>query len=59
MGIDLSPVFSDFTKTTQNSFGHGISLLRDYSKEDALVCILELCEEACRRARHAKKIGIF
>ncbi|HLR71314.1 MAG TPA: DNA polymerase IV [Pseudogracilibacillus sp.] len=56
-GIDLSPVFGDFTKTTQESFGHGISLLRDYTKEDVLVCILDLCEEACRRARTAKKAG--
>ena len=56
-GIDLSPVFGDFTKTTQESFGHGISLLRDYTKEEALICILDLCEEACRRARTAKKAG--
>lgn len=56
-GIDLSPVFGDFTKTTQDSFGHGISLLRDYTKEEAQVCILELCEEACRRARAAKMLG--
>lgn len=56
-GVDLSPVFGDFTKTTQKSFGHGISLLRDYTKEEALICILDLCEEACRRARQAKKVG--
>ena len=56
-GVDLSPVLGDFTKTTQKSFGHGISLLRDYTKEEALICILDLCEEACRRARTAKKVG--
>ena len=56
-GVDLSPVFGDFTKQTQDSFGHGISLLRNYTKEDTLVCILELCEEACRRARLVKKVG--
>ena len=56
-GVDLSPVLGDFTKTTQKSFGHGISLLRDYTKEEALICILDLCEEACRRARQAKKVG--
>lgn len=56
-GIDLSPVLGDFTKTTQKSFGHGISLLRDYTKEEALICILDLCEEACRRARTARKAG--
>src|SRR5699024_3327877 len=56
-GIDLSPVYGDFTKPPQKSFGHGISLLRDYSKEEALTCILDLCEEVCRRARSAKQVG--
>lgn len=56
-GIDLSPVFGDFTHTENDSYGHGISLLKDYSREDALICILELCEEACRRARTDKKVG--
>jgi len=56
-GIDLSPVFGDFAKTEQKGFGHGISLLRDYSKEDVATCILELCEEVCRRARTADKAG--
>ncbi|WP_174615293.1 DNA polymerase IV [Virgibacillus ihumii] len=56
-GIDLSPVFGDFTKTKQKGFGHGISLLRDYSEEDISVCILDLCEEVCRRARSFNKVG--
>ncbi len=56
-GIDLSPVFGDFTKITQDSFGHGISLLRDYTQEDVVICFLDLCEEVCRRARTAKKVG--
>ncbi|UJL47727.1 DNA polymerase IV [Virgibacillus sp. NKC19-16] len=56
-GIDLSPVFGDFTKNEQKGFGHGISLLRDYSKEEVTVCILDLCEEVCRRARTANKVG--
>ncbi|MEI3606110.1 UV damage repair protein UvrX [Pseudogracilibacillus sp. SE30717A] len=56
-GIDLSPIFGDFTKTTQESFGHGISLLRDYTKEELLICLLDLCEEVCRRARTAQKVG--
>lgn len=56
-GIDMSPVFGDFIKVKQDSFGHGISLLRDYHAEDAHVCILELCEEACSRARAARKAG--
>lgn len=56
-GIDLSPVFGDFIKNTQKSYGHGIALLRDYSKEETYVCMLELCEEACRRARTDRKVG--
>jgi DNA polymerase V len=56
-GIDLSPVHGNFVKTEQKGFGHGISLLRDYSKEETKTCILELCEEACRRARTANKEG--
>src|SRR5690625_6845864 len=31
--------------------------MTDYSREDVNVCILELCEEACRRARTAKQVG--
>lgn len=56
-GIDLSPVLGDFTKTTQKSFGHGISLLRNYTAKETLICILDLCEEACRRARTAMQAG--
>ncbi|PAE27932.1 UV damage repair protein UvrX [Paenibacillus sp. 7884-2] len=56
-GIDLSPVFGDFTKHEQKGFGHGIALLRDYSSEEVAYCILDLCEEACRRARTAGKAG--
>lgn len=56
-GIDLSPVFGNFTKSEQKGFGHGISLLRDYSGDEVSVCILDLCEEVCRRARTADKAG--
>lgn len=56
-GIDLSPVFGDFTKTEQKGYGHGIALLRDYTREDVAYCILDLCEEACRRARNAGMAG--
>src|SRR5699024_10415856 len=56
-GVDLSPVLGDFTKTTQKSFGHGISLLRNYTAKETLVCILDLCEESCRRARAARQVG--
>ncbi len=56
-GIDLSPVYGNFTKTEQKGFGHGIALLRDYTKEEISTCILDLCEEVCRRARTADKVG--
>lgn len=56
-GIDLSPVLGEFTKAEQKGFGHGIALLRDYSKEEVAACILDLCEEVCRRARTADKAG--
>lgn len=56
-GIDLSPVFGQFTKTNRKSYGHGISLLRDYSRDETLICILDLCEEICRRARTDKRVG--
>lgn len=56
-GIDLSPVYGNFVKNEQKGFGHGISLLRDYSKEEIQICILDLCEEVCRRARTANKVG--
>lgn len=56
-GIDLSPVIGNFVKTRQKGFGHGIALLRDYAKEEVHVCILDLCEEVCRRARTVQVAG--
>jgi DNA polymerase V len=56
-GVDLSPVYGDFVKHEQKGFGHGIALLRDYTKNEVAVCILDLCEEVCRRARTAGKTG--
>ncbi len=56
-GIDLSPVLGDFVKHEQKGFGHGIALLRDYTRDEVAVCILDLCEEVCRRARTAEKTG--
>lgn len=56
-GIDLSPVFGDFVKHEQKGFGHGIALLRDYTKDEVAVCILDLCEEVCRRTRTVGKVG--
>ncbi|GGA87384.1 DNA polymerase IV [Ornithinibacillus halotolerans] len=56
-GVDLSPVIGNFVKHEQKGFGHGIALLRDYTKDEVAVCILDLCEEVCRRARTAGKTG--
>ncbi|SDJ55452.1 DNA polymerase IV [Salimicrobium halophilum] len=56
-GIDLSPVYGDFTRSEQKSFGHGITLLQDYEEKDIYPCILDLCEEVCRRARESYHVG--
>ncbi|WP_138420311.1 DNA polymerase IV [Aquibacillus sediminis] len=55
-GIDLSPVLGDF-QNEQKGFGHGITLLRDYEQHEVFACILDLCEEVCRRARTAHQAG--
>lgn len=56
-GIDLSPVIGDFSKPANKGYGHGITLLRDYDAKEVKTCILELCEEVCRRARRDRKVG--
>lgn len=56
-GIDESEVLGDFVKQEQKSYGHGITLLRNYRGEEIPTIILELCEEACRRARRDRKEG--
>lgn len=56
-GIDLSPVYGNFLKTEQKGFGHGIALLRDYTGEEVSTCILDLCEDVCRRTRSENQAG--
>ncbi|GAA0461966.1 DNA polymerase IV [Alkalibacillus silvisoli] len=56
-GIDLSPVIGNFTKMEQKGYGHGVTLLRDYTKGEINACLLDLCEEACQRARKDGKEG--
>ena len=56
-GVDLSPVTGNFTKDEQKGYGHGMTLLRDYEKSEIYACLLDLCEEACRRARRDEKEG--
>lgn len=56
-GIDLSPVIDHFQPPSQKSYGHGITLLRDYNSDEVFVPILDLTEEVCRRARTARKNG--
>lgn len=56
-GIDLSPVINSFQLPSQKSYGHGITLLRDYSSSEIHISILDLTEEVCRRARSARKTG--
>lgn len=55
-GVDLSPVYSS-NKEEQKGFGHGITLLRDYTGQETTICILDLCEEVCRRARTHRRAG--
>ncbi len=56
-GVDLSPVYGQFVKTEQKSYGHGVTLLRDYERDEIFACLLDLCEEACKRARHDDQEG--
>jgi len=58
-GVDLSPVYASWQEESrQKGFGHGITLLRDYTDvREIQTVILELAEEVCRRARHAGKAG--
>lgn len=57
-GIDLSPVMNTGPHATPKSFGHSITLLRDYQDpEEIRTIILELAEEVARRAREARMVG--
>lgn len=56
-GIDLSPVYGDFSQTERKSFSNGITLLRDYTYTDVKICILDLVEEVCWRARSERMAG--
>jgi DNA polymerase V len=57
-GIDLSPPFIDARTFPQKSIGKGITLLRDYWREnEILTVVLELCEEVAKRARETGKVG--
>lgn len=56
-GIDLSPVYGDPIHTERKSFSNGITLLRDYNYTDTKICLLDLAEEVCWRARSEKMVG--
>jgi DNA polymerase V len=57
-GIDLSPPFVETNAFQQKSIGKGITLLRDYWREnEILTVVLELCEEVAKRARRLGKVG--
>ncbi|HLR15429.1 MAG TPA: UV damage repair protein UvrX, partial [Bacillota bacterium] len=56
-GVDLSPVFGDFIHTERKSFSNGITLLRDYTFADVKICMLDLVEEVCWRARSKHMSG--
>lgn len=57
-GIDLSTFESHQNdEFSQKGFSQGITLLRDYQKEEVHTCLLDLSEEVARRARQANKAG--
>ncbi|RUQ26536.1 UV damage repair protein UvrX [Peribacillus cavernae] len=59
-GVDLSPVLGqpyDNTHSTQKGYGHGITLLRDYTGDEVGAVLLDLAEEVCRRTRTANMCG--
>lgn len=57
-GVDLSSVTDAGMPEVPKSFGHGITLLRDYrDPEEIRTIILELSEEVARRARAARMAG--
>lgn len=56
-GVDLSAVMGA-EQEAPKSFGHSITLLRDYHHpEEIRTIILELAEEVARRARAARMVG--
>lgn len=55
-GVDLSP--SNYNPAPERKgFGHGITLLRDYTGDEVKIIMLELAEEVARRAREEKLAG--
>jgi len=57
-GVDLSPVTLAGPQEAPKSFGHSITLLRDYrDPAEIQTIILELSEEVARRAREARMAG--
>src|SRR5699024_1583948 len=56
-GVDHSPVLGNFLNDEQKGFSNGITLLRDYDAQEIKTCMLELCEEACSRARAVHHVG--
>ncbi|WP_047153397.1 DinB/UmuC family translesion DNA polymerase [Aneurinibacillus tyrosinisolvens] len=56
-GIDYSNLKNNGGSEAK-SFGHSITLLRDYhEKKEILLVVLEITEEVCRRARRANRSG--
>ncbi len=57
-GVDLAPVTGAGMREVPKSFGHGITLLKDYRDPNEIrTIILELSEEVARRARAANMAG--
>ena len=56
-GVDLSPCIEQPGMNRPKSFGHGITLLRDYTGDEVPTAILDITEEVCYRARKANMCG--
>ncbi len=56
-GLDDSPITASTHEKAQKAIGHGMTLPKDYSLEEALVVAVELTEEVCRRCRRNGVMG--
>lgn len=52
-GVDLSPIYINPNEEVRKGFSNGITLFRDYNKEDVRVVVLELADQVTSRMRRA------
>lgn len=56
-GVDLSPLYVDPAEETRKGFSNGITLMRDYSKEEIHTVIYELTDHIAARLRNIRSAG--